>query len=388
MIPARMAVTLLLAATLSFAQQPGSSQASAPKRTKTVGTVKSIGGNIMTIATDAGAEVTVTVQSTTRLVRMVPGQADLKSAPAIQLSDIQPGDRVAVAGVASDDGKSLTATTAALMKQSDVAEKQQRDLKEWQKNGVGGKVKAVDAAAGSIVVATGAMGGGTATVHVSANTVYRRYAADSWNYDDAKPGTLAEIKEGDQLNARGAKSDDGKELTAVEVVSGTFRSIAATMLSADTANNTLTVTDLATRRPVTLKIAANSQLHQLPAMFAQRLAMRLKGVTPAAGNAGAGGSAPTHAGGGEGRPGGGSGARPDFQQMLNRMPAVTPSQLQKGDALMIVATEGAPDSPSKIIVLLSGVEAILAAVSPSEATTVLSPWNLSAAANAGTGDTP
>ena len=55
---------------------------------------------------------------------------------------------------------------------------------------------------------------------------------------------------------------------------------------------------------------------------------------------------------------------------------------------MIVATEGAADSPSQVIILLSGVEPILIAASPSAASTILSPWNLSTGANAGTGDTP
>jgi hypothetical protein len=74
--------------------------------------------------------------------------------------------------------------------------------------------------------------------------------------------------------------------------------------------------------------------------------------------------------------------------MLNRMPSVSLSDLQKGSALMIVATEGTADSPSEVIILLSGVEPILTAASPRQASTILSPWNLSAGANAGTGDAP
>ncbi len=84
------------------------------------------------------------------------------------------------------------------------------------------------------------------------------------------------------------------------------------------------------------------------------------------------------------RPGG----TPDFQQMLNRMPAVSVTDLQKGSALMIVATEGTADAPSQVIILLSGVEPILTAASPRQASTILSPWNLSAGGNAGTGDAP
>jgi hypothetical protein len=357
--------------------------------------VKSVNGSAVTLTTDSGSEINVILQATTRLARMAPGQTDLKSATAIQLSDVQVGDRMLAGGTASDDGKSVTATSAVLMKKSDVAEKQEHDREEWQKHGTGGVVKAVDVSTATITLSTGTLGApSTLAVRVSKDTIIRRYASDSVRFDDAKPGTLDQIKPGDQLRARGSKSDDGKEMAAAEIVSGTFRSIAAAVISTDAANNTITVTDLANKRPVTLKIAPDSQMHQLPAMFAQRIAMRLKGGTPPGAGATAAGGPPTRAQSGEARPGdaapGGArqGGPPDFQQMLNRMPAVTLSQLQKGDALMIVATEGAADSPSQVIVLLSGVEPILVAASPAAASTILSPWNLSTSANAGTGDAP
>ena len=384
------------------AQQNGAPQGStAPKRARVVGAVKSIDGNVVTLTTDAGSEVKVTIQPATRLLRMEPGQTDIKSAATITFSDLQVGDRLLAGGTASDDGKSVAATTAVVMKKSDVAEKQQHDREEWQKHGVGGVVKAVDPAAGTITLSTGTLGAPSSLlVHVSKDTIIRRYAPDSIKFDDAKPGTLEQIKPGDQLRARGTKSEDGKELAAAEVVSGTFRSIAGLVVATDAGNNTVTVTDLASKRPVTLKLGPDSQMHQLPAMFAQRIAMRLKGGgAPGASGQGpqAGGSG-ARAQGGEARPGGAgaggaggaqrAGGAPDFQQMLNRMPAVTLGELTKGSAVMIVATEGTEQSPSTVIILLSGVEPILTAASPSQASTILSPWNLSAGANAGTGDTP
>ena len=375
--------------------QADASQQAATKKARAVGAVKAISGSSITLQTDAGSEMTVTIQPTTRLVRMEPGQTDLKSAPTIQLSDVQVGDRLLVAGTPSDDGKSLAATTAVVMKKSAVAEKQQQDREAWQKNGVGGVVKAIDAAAGTITLSTGTLASNLITIHVSKDTIIRRYAPNSVKFDDAKPGTLDQIKVGDQLRARGAKSEDGKDLTAAEIVSGTFRSIPATVISTDAASNSITVTDLVTKRPVTLKVGSDSQMHQLPAMFAQRIALRLKGGAAGAGAESGQGNptAPAHPQAGAGAPsGGGSGQRaggtPDFQQMLNRMPSVSLSDLQKGSALMIVATEGTADAPSEVIILLSGVEPILTAASPRQASTILSPWNLSAGANAGTGDAP
>ena len=364
---------------------------------RAVGSVKSITGSTVTLTTDAGSEVNVVIQPTTRLVRMAPGQTDLKGAPAIQLSDVQVGDRMLAGGTASDDGKSVSATSAVVMKKSDVAEKQEHDREEWQKHATGGVVKAIDTSTGTITLSTGTLGApGTLAVYVSKDTIIRRYAPDSVRFDEAKPGTLQQIKPGDQLRARGVKSDDGKDMTAAEIVSGTFRSIAGLVLSTDAASNTITVTDLANKRPITLKVGPDSQLHKLPPMFAQRIAMRLKGGTPAAaGGTGATGGPPARSQSEAALPDGGPspgglrpGGTPDFQQMLKRMPAVGLGELQKGDALMIVATEGSAESPSTVIVLLSGVDAILAAASPSQASTILSPWNLSTGANAGTGDTP
>lgn len=375
--------------------QADASQQAATKKARAVGAVKAISGSSITLLTDAGSEMTVTIQPTTRLVRIEPGQTDLKGAPTIQLSDVQVGDRLLAAGTPSDDGKSLAATTAVVMKKSAVAEKQQQDREAWQKNGVGGVVKAIDAAAGTITLSTGTLASNLITIHISKDTIIRRYAPNSVKFDDAKPGTLDQIKVGDQLRARGTKSEDGKDLTAAEIVSGTFRSIPATVISTDAASNSITVTDLVTKRPVTLKVGADSQMHQLPAMFAQRIALRLKGGAAGAGAESGQGNpaAPAHPQAGAGAPsGGGSGQRaggtPDFQQMLNRMPSVSLSDLQKGSALMIVATEGTADAPSEVIILLSGVEPILTAASPRQASTILSPWNLSAGANAGTGDAP
>jgi hypothetical protein len=401
------AMFFLIAGTLLFAsrsfaaqQSDGSQQANAPKRVRAVGTVKLVNGNTITLTTDAGSEVNVLIGPATRLVRMAPGQTDLKSAPAIQVTDIQVGDRLLAGGTPSDDGKSVSATSAVVMKKSDVAEKQEHDRQEWQKHGTGGVVKSVDASTGTITLSTGTLGApNTLAVHVSKDTIIRRYAPDSVTFDDAKPGTLEQIRPGDQLRVRGTRSDDGKEMAAAEIVSGTFRSIAGLVVSVDAASNTITVTDLANKRPVTLKVSGDSQMHKLPAMFAQRIAMRLKGGTPAAAGSSAGGAAangaPPRAQGGNALPDGGPspggvrpGGTPDFQQMLNRMPAASLGDLQKGDALMIVATEGSADSPSTVIILLSGVEPILAAASPVQASTILSPWNLSTGANAGTGDTP
>src|SRR5438045_889615 len=146
------------------------------------------------------------------------------------------------------------------MKQSDVAERQQR------RKGVGGIVKQVDLAGNAVTIANAlAASGKPITIHIAPDTAIRRYSPDSVKFDDAKPGTLDQIKPGDQLRARGTKNADGTEFTAQAIVSGSFRDIAGTVISTDAASNTITITDLATKKPVTVKMSSDTQLHKLPA---------------------------------------------------------------------------------------------------------------------------
>ena len=69
--------------------------------------------------------------------------------------------------------------------------------------------------------------------------------------------------------------------------------------------------------------------------------------------------------------------------MISRMPAASLGDLEKGEAVMLVATEGSPANPSTVITLLGGVEAILEASPAANASTILSPWSLSAPAEGG-----
>jgi hypothetical protein len=275
------------------------------------------------------------------------------------------------------------------MKESDVAAKQERDREDWQKRGVGGLVSKVDAASGTITLAAPVIGDAKPiTIHVSKSTIIRRYSPDSIKFDDATPGTIDQVNAGDQLRARGVRSADGTELTADEVVSGTFRNVAGLVISTDAASNRVTVTDLATKKPLTLRITADSQLRKLPSMVAQRIASRLRGGSAdgASGAPASGGSPPGSTGqSGQGGNGGGvhSSGSPDFQQMLKRMPAVTIADLQKGDAVMIVTTQGSATTQPTAITLLSGVEPILSASPNSNrAAMLLSPWNLGGGADA------
>jgi hypothetical protein len=290
----------------------------------------------------------------------------------------------------AEDGKTVIAASVIAMKQTDIATKQAHERDEWQKHGVGGLVSAIDPANGTIKISTNALGvAKDVSVQISKQTVLRRYAPNSVKFDDAKPAGIEQIKVGDQLRARGTRGTDGADLAADEVVSGTFRNIAGTINAVDASAGTITVMDLVAKKPVTVKVTADTQLRKLAPAMAQGIALRLKGTPGDAAAAGAGGngsnSAPKPAetaasGQAGGQPGAaaraGAGRGGDLQQMLSRVPAATLAELQKGDAVMIVTTEGTQESGVIAITLLAGVEPLLQA---SGASTILTPWTMSGA---------
>jgi hypothetical protein len=368
----------------------GQAQASASGAvTRRIGVVKAINGTAITLTPDTGPEVTISVLPATRILRIAPGEKDLRNATPIQLQDIQVGDRILVGGKLSDDNLSLSASTIVVMKSSDLAARHEQERQDWQKRGVDGLVKSVDPAAGTVTIT---VRNKPLVIQSSSSTVIRRYSPDSVKFDDAKPSKLAEIHPGDQVRARGDRGADGTQLTAEEVVSGSFRNIAGTVDSVDASSSTLSVHDLLSNKNALIKITADSQLRQLPPEMAQRIAMRLKGAATggAAGAASSPASATTGQNGSPAGPpgsvayggngaGGRPGGAPDFQQMLSRVPAVTLSDLHKGDAVVIVSTEGTGGAGT-VITLLSGVEPILQAAPGASSSSILTPWSLGAPA--------
>lgn len=369
------------------ASEPQASQAPAQTAAaaQVVGAIKTISGTAITLAPDKGGEVTVVVQPGARIVRVAPGQTDLKNAAALQLSDLQVGDRILVRGKASDDGKSFAAAGIIAMKLSDVQAKQQQDRADWQKRGIGGLVSAVDPAAGVITISVVGPGGAKPlAIDTTKSTILRRYAPGSVQFDDAKASSFDQIKTGDQLLARGARNADGSSFSAEEIVSGSFRNISGTVNSVDATANAITVTDLVTKKPVVVQITAQSKVVKIPAQVAQGIAMRLKGGAAGGaapeGERAAGGAAGQGGGGDQGRQGGGGGqggargGAPDLQQVVARLPAAQLSDFQKGDAVMIVSTQGTTSETATAITMVGGVEPILAA--PAGQQMNLAPWAL------------
>src|ERR1035438_336165 len=93
-----------------FGSPVGQAQvAGQPAVARRIGAIKAMQGNTITLAPDSGPDVAVTVQPSARILRIAPGERDLKNATPVQLQDLQVGDRVRVRGQASADGASIAA---------------------------------------------------------------------------------------------------------------------------------------------------------------------------------------------------------------------------------------------------------------------------------------
>ncbi len=375
-------------------------QDAAAKPVTFLGTVQTLSGSTLTVKNDAGATMQVTVEENARLLRIEPGQKTLAGASPFSLTDLQTGDRVMARGSADADGKSLDASMLVAIKGADIAQKQEKEREDWQKRGAGGLVKAVDPAAGTVTISSGAGGTRTLIIHATPTTVIRRYAPGSVRFDQAVKGSLDQIKPGDQLRARGSKNDDGTTLEAEEIVSGSFRNLAGPIQAVNAAASTITLNDTATKKQVVISVTPDSEVKKLDPAVAQRLAARMSGggarrpdgsAAPAAGgppSAASGGPAPGAPGGD--RPGGGQaggqGRGGDIQQLLARSPSVALKDLAKGNMVIVVATEGqAPDTATAITVV-AGVEPMLQASTSGSQAMLSSAWNLGGGEGGGGGE--
>jgi hypothetical protein len=326
------------------------------------GTVSAVSGNSITMAADGGQTIAVTVAPGARILQVPVGSTDLKSAATIQLSDIATGDHILVTGKAGDTPASFSAVRVILMKSADIAQQQAAEQADWRARGVGGIVSAVDPATGTITLTSGTK---KITVATSSKTEFKRFAGDSVQYQDAKPGTLADIHPKDQLQAKGTKSADGTSVQAEEVVSGAFENLSGVIATIDPATGTITLRDLATKKMVTVDVTKNADLRKLSPMTANMFAQRTSGGGAAGGGRRGGGGGAAASGGGAAGGDAGSARRSagsDLSQMISRQPAITLADLHKGDALMIVASEPTPGASTlTAVTVLAGVEPILTA---------------------------
>src|SRR6266852_3288811 len=255
-----VAATLVAANLCAWVAQ---AQTPAAKLDRLIGEVTSIdaGAKRISLKSDAGAAMAATVDDNTAYMRVPPGEKDLKKAAKIALSDVAVGDRAFVRGHMSEDQKSIAAVAVIIMTKAELAQKHERDREEWKQRGMAGPITALNPETKEVTISTRTREGPKpVVVEVTEKADFRRYAPDSVRFSDAKPGSFADLKVGDQLRVLGEKSADGARIKAEAIVSGSFRNIAGVIKTVDASANEITLIDLVAHKPVTIHISSETTL--------------------------------------------------------------------------------------------------------------------------------
>src|SRR5471030_3074903 len=280
-----------------------------------VGTVSALKAETaeIEIKPDNAAPVSLKIGSGTIAQRIAPGEKDLKTAEAIQVAEVAVGDRVLV----TPEPGTTDLRRIIVMAAADIAKRNEADRMDWTRRGVSGVVAAKNASEITLRMRT-ITGEKQAVVTVGERSAFKRYAPDSVKFADAKGSKLAEVNVGDQLRARGRKTEDGLKVTADDVVFGTFLTKAGSVTAVNLETREVTVKDLTGNQPMVVRFTADSQLKKMP-----------DGMM---------------------RPGGGG---MDIAQMLERMPAGKLEDLKPGDTIVASSTKGAKAGEITAIMFLS-----------------------------------
>ena len=319
----------------------------------------------MTVKTDAGSVVTVSVNDKTTYERMPPGETDRSKATKITLTDIATGDGVYARGYVAADRKSVPAQDVIVVSQSDIAKKQEKERLEWRQRGLSGVIASLNPQTKEITVTTrSAAGSVPVIIPVTDKVRLRRYAPDSIKFSDAKKSSFEELKVGDQLRAKGDKSEDGSHFAAEEIVTGSFRTVGGSVVSVDPAASEIKLNDIQTKQPLTVVVRKETILKRIPPEFMQMMmSMGPGGPGGAGGQAPQGGQKPAGApttggpptaGGQGGPPGGGF----DIQRIIDNLPAATLADLKPGEMILLSSSTGADPTRVTAITLVAGVEPI------------------------------
>jgi len=356
----------------------------------------------MVLKTPAGSMVTVNVNEKTIYERMPPGETDLKKAVTSSLTEITVGDGIVARGYVTADRKSVPAQKIRIVSQSDIAKKQEAERAEWRRRGVSGIVSALNPTTKEVTISSRSLMGPAQAViiPITDKVKLRRYPPDSIpKYSEAKPSKFEEVKVGDQLRALGDKSTDGTRLTAEEAVFGTFKIAGGTVTAIDAAANKITISDLQTKKPISIALKPDSVLRRFTAMMGGGMGGPGGGATGGA-TGGAGGPARQGAGtqgastqspsaqgpGAQGAgtqsstaqgPGsqgaGGQGPRPgapgaNMADMIDRLPIISLSELKVGDMIIMSTLAGSDPANLTAISLVTGIEPLLTMIAARQQT--------------------
>src|SRR5215211_2180811 len=328
-------ITMLASSPASFAQGDPSITAK-----YAIGEVKAIdaAAKQLTIKTDAGSMVTVSLGDKTTYKKLAPGETSLTSATDVTLADLAEGDRVMARGNVSADQKSVPAAMVVVMTRGDLAKKQDAERAEWRRRGILGVITALKPETKEITISNRTMAGTqTVVIPVSDKTEMRRYAPDSIKFGDAKPSDFSELKVGDQLRALGDRTEDPLRFNPQKIVTGSIRTVGGVVTAVDATTGEIKINDLEKKKPLTIVVKQDAVLRKFPP--ASEMGAMMGGRGGPGGGAPGGGQPSQPAQGqaarpqGAGGPGGGAGGRPggfNINDMLERLPTISIANVKVG----------------------------------------------------------
>ncbi|MCA1576447.1 MAG: hypothetical protein LC794_03680 [Acidobacteria bacterium] len=347
-----------------------------------IGEVKTIdaAAKQITIKTDAGSTVTVSVNDKTTYKRLAPGEQTLTNAADIAFTDVAEGDRVMARGTVSEDRKSIPAVQIIVMTKGDLAKKQEAERLEWRRRGILGVITVLKPDTKEITISNRTMAGMQSVVmQVSDKTEMHRYAPDSIKFGDAKPSTFAELKVGDQLRALGDRTEDPLRFNPQKIVTGSFRTVAGVVTAVDPATGEVKINELEKKTPLTIVIKQDAVLRRFPP--ASEMGAMMGGMRGPGGPGGGGGQA-APGGQGQAQPAqrpqggapGGSGGGPvgigpgrggfNINDMLERLPTISIADVKVGDTIIVSSTQGVDPTRLTAISFVAGADTLLAMLAP------------------------
>src|SRR6185503_13106366 len=125
---AAIALSLLASSSASLAQTDPNIAAK-----HAIGEIKSIdaAAKQLTIKTDAGSIVTVSLNDKTTYKKLAPGEQTLTNATDVTFADLAEGDRIMARGTVAEDRKSVPASQIIVMTKGDLSKKQEAERAEW-----------------------------------------------------------------------------------------------------------------------------------------------------------------------------------------------------------------------------------------------------------------
>jgi hypothetical protein len=344
-----------------------------------IGEVKSIDATAkqLTIKTDAGSTVTVSLSDKTTYKKLAPGETSLTNASDVTFADLAEGDRIMARGNVAADLKSVPALMVVVMTKGDLAKKADAERAEWRRRGILGVITALKPETKEITISNRTIAGTQSVViPVTDKTEMKRYAPDSIKFGDAKPSNFSELKVGDQLRALGDRTEDPLRFNPQKVVTGSFRTVGGVVTAVDPATGQIKINELEKKTPLTIVIKQDAVLRRFPAEMGMGFGPRPGGGPggAAGGQGGQGGSA----GGGQaaaqgnapqrpqGAGPGGPGGRPGFNinDMLERLPTISIADVKVGDTIIVSSTQGVDPTRLTAISLVAGADTLLAMLAP------------------------